>query len=212
MWYSAAIAASIRNAPSTTAGSRVRARLTWSANARSDRGSASSPMNARSLTAPSTSASNSSVGIAVLSGKAAAANPSGFFSQRCSTSFNCWRIRRTTAMRAAASAAPRGDARRRSRRLPRALQGQRGAGAVDDQRRIADQPAPGALDRQRVRQIAEVPGPDAGALELGPGGGKTELGRFAELSPQLGEITALRELLARRVDDAHIDAQVRRKL
>ena len=89
---------------------------------------------------------------------------------------------------------------------------QRDAVALVDQRGITREPATLALHGQSLGQVAKIPGPDAPAFECGLGRSEGKLRRLAELRPQRCQVATGGELLARRVDDAHIDPQVRWRL
>src|SRR5207247_4023890 len=68
--------------------------------------------------------------------------------------------------------------------------------ALVDQRRITGQPAALALHGQRLGQIAEIPGPDASALERRFRCGEAELRSLPKLQVQCREVATGGELPA----------------
>src|SRR5690606_15104719 len=82
--------------------------------------------------------------------------------------------------------------------------------AVIGQRRITGDLAPAAAEGEGLRQVAEIPEPDALALDAGAGLAGGQLRGFAQLRLQRREVAAGRQFTAGLVDYGIVAAQVRR--
>ncbi len=97
--------------------------------------------------------------------------------------------------------------------LGRVEEAQRDRVALVDQCRVADQLAPTAREGDLGRQVAEVPGLDAGALHLRLVAlGEGEARRLGQLRAQQRQLAAVGQLAALVVDHAVAQPQVRRQL
>ena len=95
------------------------------------------------------------------------------------------------------------------RRLARVVQSDRHGLAVIDERRVSGDSSAVDHARQRFWQIAKIPAPQPAPLHRRSGIRERQLRRFAELRAQRSEVAPASELVAGRVDHAHVDEKVR---